>query len=542
MGYPLLPKLYYLQNFKSALQWLDRSYGDLLSGDEAAFIREFSSLPSQSQALLVRLIMRKGQLFRASKISYSEIDDIASAMCFLVDLGWIDPHPRLALADLFKVVNRAEVNEIFPALPRGLTKGQSLEALSGSHGEARRFEDWRGAACERVYSISIAPLCTRLRLLFFGNFRQDWSEFVLADLGILKYEAVALSPACRAFHARADIESFYVLHECEQRLHEQAPLADVMARLPPGPLGHEWLEGRRAKLIYRIAEAYQRAGDCDSALSLYGQCSYPGARMRALRILEIAGQYAKVQSLAASAAAAPESDAEVQWLPRILKRVGRRLGTAPQSRTQPAHPERIDLIVPAPKAGAAVEMIALERLRAHAAPVYYVENTLINGLFGLLFWDVIFAPVRGAFFHPFHFGPVDLFSSTFACRRAGLIETCFARLDSGAYSPWIKETFRSKQGVQSPFVSWRHLDTELIDLALDCIPAIHLRGFFTRLLSNLRQNRSGLPDLLQFWVTEKRYRMIEVKGPGDRLQDNQRRWMDFCLKRQIPLALCHVRW
>ena len=29
------------------------------------------------------------------------------------------------------------------------------------------------------------------------------------------------------------------------------------------------------------------------------------------------------------------------------------------------------------------------------APVHYVENTLINGLFGLLCWPAIFAPLPG---------------------------------------------------------------------------------------------------------------------------------------------------
>jgi hypothetical protein len=36
--------------------------------------------------------------------------------------------------------------------------------------------------------------------------------------------------------------------------------------------------------------------------------------------------------------------------------------------------------------------------------------------------------------------------------------------------------------------------------------------------------------------------MIEVKGPGDRLQDNQKRWIDFCAEQQMPVAVCHVEW
>jgi hypothetical protein len=36
--------------------------------------------------------------------------------------------------------------------------------------------------------------------------------------------------------------------------------------------------------------------------------------------------------------------------------------------------------------------------------------------------------------------------------------------------------------------------------------------------------------------------MIEVKGPGDRLQDNQRHWLDYCHSVDIPVTVCHVRW
>lgn len=36
--------------------------------------------------------------------------------------------------------------------------------------------------------------------------------------------------------------------------------------------------------------------------------------------------------------------------------------------------------------------------------------------------------------------------------------------------------------------------------------------------------------------------MIEVKGPGDRLQDNQLRWLEFCGDHQMPVTVCYVRW
>jgi hypothetical protein len=70
----------------------------------------------------------------------------------------------------------------------------------------------------------------------------------------------------------------------------------------------------------------------------------------------------------------------------------------------------------------------------------------------------------------------------------------------------------------------------------------HLRLCLERLLEDLKENSTGLPDLVQFWPAEGRYRFIEVKGPGDRLQDNQRRWLSFFARHAIPAVVCQVQW
>lgn len=537
-----LPIPYYLHNFCTALQWLTARYGDLLSDQETDFIREFAALPWASQALLVRLIMRKGPHFRASKIKYAEIDSPERAIGPLVSLQWIDPRPLLALHELFKLATRAEIADMFPGLPRGILKTKAFEQLAAAHTECRSFEEWRGSVAERVFCVSIAPLTTRLKLLFFGNFRQDWSEFVLADLGVFKYETVNFSPESRAFQCRQDIEDFFALYECRRQFHDEAPLLAILEQLPAVRPGHEWLENRRAKLVFQVAREFERGGDRDSALKLYSTCRYPGARLRAIRTLELAGRDTDALQLACDAAAAPESGAETQKLARILTRLKRRLRMPQPGRASPARPERLDLIVPAPAADQSVEQLARDHLAAPDAPVHYVENTLMNSLFGLLCWDAVFAPVSGAFFHPFHVGPADLFSPTFTARRESELARCLARLDSEEYRDTIMARYAEKQGIQSPFVSWAVLNEPLLHSALACIPAAHLRLVFERLLDNLPENRSGLPDLIQFWPAQSRYRMIEVKGPGDRLQDNQLRWIDFCLRHQIGVAVCHIRW
>jgi hypothetical protein len=171
-----------------------------------------------------------------------------------------------------------------------------------------------------------------------------------------------------------------------------------------------------------------------------------------------------------------------------------------------------------------------------------VENNLLLSLFGLLFWKAIFTPLPGAFFHPFQSGPADLFTPEFGARRAALLEAQMALLDSGAHEQVIRHNLREKAGVSNHFVRWHKLKPQVLDLALQCIPAAHLKLVFRRLLDDLQNNCSGLPDLIHFYPDERRYQLVEVKAPGDRLQDNQRRWMEFFARSGIPAAVCKVSW
>ena len=119
---------------------------------------------------------------------------------------------------------------------------------------------------------------------------------------------------------------------------------------------------------------------------------------------------------------------------------------------------------------------------------------------------------------------------------------CLACLDSDDYRACIRRTFREKAGIHNAFVAWGLLDEVLLEQALDCLPAAHLKLIFQRILADVPGNRSGLPDLIQFWPAERRYRMIEVKGPGDRLQDNQKRWIDYAGRHDLPITVCYVQW
>lgn len=539
-------RFYYLDNFHTVLEWIGQRYSDLLTTEEQQFIGRFPALPKPSQALLVRMVMRKGNVFRQSKLAYDEIGCAKQAAHPLLEQGWIKDNPLLTLEQLFTVLKKNEITTLFrPALENpGMRKAEQLDALRAQFTEPRPFANWHPDAAEPVYELLISPLCERLRLMFFGNLRQDWSEFVLSELGIFQYEKVAFSASSRGFGTRRDVDHYLHLHRCRERFHEGDPPEDILAEIDAIVPENAWIAGRRARLLFQIAQHYERTDELAAALKIYRDCNFPGARIRTIRVLERLGEYGAAAELAASAANNPESEAEKQQLLRMLPRLERKLGRPKLPAAAAAPTATIDLLLPKPDAGMpfSVELLAGQHLAQDDAPVYYVENTLINSLFGLLCWNAVFAALPGAFFHPFHSGPADLYSPDFHLRRKQEFADCLSLLDSDRYKEAIRQTFREKAGIQSPFVVWGILSEELLELALACLPPAHLRKWFERILLDIRENCTGFPDLIQFWLHERRYRMIEIKGPGDRLQDNQIRFLSYCAAHDMPVAVCYVQW
>lgn len=538
-------RFYYLQNFHVALDWLHSRYADLMQAPEQSFLSEFVRLPESARALLVRMIMRRGEVFRTSKLTYDEIGCPRAAAAPLLDLGWLDAQVPLSLDALFEQLRVPEVRTVFARQPcgtprrwAGTRRSAMLEQLREQHDGARPWRQWWPDAQDDAWQVTVHALCRRLRLMFFGNLRQQWSEFVLADLGVFRYEQVNLSRQSRAFHHTQDIDTWLALQACREGIDEGMTHDELTERLALLDCANPWLAGKRDRIRLRMGQRAERAGDWASALACYRGNDAPDAAYRYARVLERAGRW---QEALAHAQSVDTDEAGTQKLARIIPRLKRHLGepVPRQARPRPAHD--VSAIV-LPRCGERVERAVRNHLHTEHAPVFYVENALVNGLFGLLCWDAIFADVPGAFFHPFQSGPADLFDHGFLARRRPMIEAARQALDDGSWRDRIRACHHAKQGVMSPFVHWGVLTPALLELALACIAPAHLRVWIDRLLGDIRANRTGWPDLIRFFPDQSRYEMIEVKGPGDRLQDNQIRWLQYGAAHGLPMRVVHVSW
>ena len=272
-GPPMFPphRYYYLHNFQRALAWVAERYDDVLDEPQRRFVADYAALPQPSQALLARLLLRRGPWFRASGLIYEEIGPAETAAAPLEALGWLDRDAAMTPDELFGLHTKPELLRLFPHLPASARKAELLDALRARQPDAKPYRDWHPDAGEAVWRLMAGEVCERFRLMFFGNLHQDWSEFVLADLGVFQYESVPFDAASRAFQSRADVDRYLALHACRAALDETpqaatgARLDALLAQVQACASANRWLEQRRAKVLLRIGQACERAGDWPAA-------------------------------------------------------------------------------------------------------------------------------------------------------------------------------------------------------------------------------------------------------------------------------------
>jgi DNA polymerase III subunit epsilon len=75
MTLPVLPVYYYHDHFTEMLFFVSETYGPVLTERHRAFVETFKTLSKDAQCLLIRMINRRGRLFRHGAFRYAEIAD-----------------------------------------------------------------------------------------------------------------------------------------------------------------------------------------------------------------------------------------------------------------------------------------------------------------------------------------------------------------------------------------------------------------------------------------------------------------------------------
>ncbi|XP_050946040.1 fanconi-associated nuclease 1 homolog isoform X4 [Cucumis melo] len=192
-----------------------------------------------------------------------------------------------------------------------------------------------------------------------------------------------------------------------------------------------------------------------------------------------------------------------------------------------------------------VEQLALEYYSGEGGGWQGVhsESGIWLTIFGLLLWDVIFSDVPNVFRTKFQTAPLDFGTDSFYILRQNSIESQLQKIQDGMGEEILITSWESHKGTSCNGVNWdRHSLAEL-RAAVTCIGGPCMASLCRHLAQDYRSWSSGMPDLL-LWRFNSEYsgeaKLVEVKGPKDRLSEQQRAWMLLLMDCGFITEVCKI--
>ncbi len=536
-----LPADYYRLNFIKLIRHVFDIYHDVLNDEEIHFFKTVDSLSGDAQKLYVRMLTRKGQIFREDKLQYDEISSTKHAATELENSGLIRFLHEFRLEDIFSLFTKNEWLELLKN--EGIIPPKSIKKPELHDVVLEVFNERQPTFDTAIFSLLGEDQFTSFRLLFFGNLYSSLTDFLLSDLGLIRYENYRLNSSNRFFNDRASIDShlsYYASIESIEEVllkGEEEILAFNLA-LPNKIEGDAALERRLCRTWLVLGRQLERLQCLDSAISIYNQANNSASRERVARILEKQQNSEACLALCLSMYQNPTNDEEYYFAAQFGARIAKKNGvTFPKA---PVYTPPQSTLILATEDEHNVELVANAHFNRTSVS-FYCENSLFCTVFSLVYWDVIFAPVASAFTHPFQSKPHDLYDSEFLERRHAEYSKAQQLMQNEAlFRSAVKSKWEEKHGLSCSLCYWQYMPWELVELAISRIPLQHWQAIFERMWSDLKNNRNGFPDLIVF--NENDYRLVEIKGPGDRLQKNQHRWMHFFHENAIPHEVVNIEW
>ena len=553
------PEGYYQNNCRTLVAFVLAQHGEILKPKVFNSLTNYLNASDGAQRLFARLLTRKGPLFRVDSLSYSEIDNITDAISELEYLQLVSYNPNFAADSILGLLKKAELVDLGANIPgiKKLKKGEILTEFSARFPDAALRQ--RASKCINWIGITHPEAWEMARVLYFGESVQDWSAFVLRDLGHIRYEKINLTQQTTRNLDESVLTRRY--STLSYRLIDHPDIAESLINELDQPWISRFAQRRKEKTLLRIAQWQEKQGNLTQAMATYSKVSMHPARERRVRILHKQNELTLLDALLREIEDQPIAEEEAQFAQRFGKR---QAGFQPKTDTiEIGHVDKkvelqclallLEQHLTHQESGSKPphQQIDYETVQHRKLPIdhadtqlagtssaypwgAHVENSLIRSLTGLIYWPVIFAPLDQAFTNPFQTGPNDLYMEDFVAARTQLIDELEGALqDDNALEDHLRNISKNKFGLANSLVNWSLIDGLGIDAISAALPSAHIRKLCHFLIRNLRLRRSGMPDLLVAYGPNS-YELVEVKGPNDQLQPGQRVWLKKMAELEIP--------
>ncbi|XP_023748691.1 fanconi-associated nuclease 1 homolog isoform X1 [Lactuca sativa] len=593
----------YQQNFCLLLQEVLRTTPHVFTHDEKTLLENFLLLSNDSQKLFIRLYTRKGPWFRMSNISYAEILDHQSAVKELSAGGYVcstETTSELHKDDFERILNLLNVGELREMLSlikkkhsQSPRKQDSISALLSAYEEKSRLLLKKMVLEKTGSCIRISPaadlLIWRVERLFFCNGEQDLSAFLLVDLGIVKYPTYNCVITDQIFSNRNDLLSYEEALEVAQIMDESleennssmvlkciaisdSHISIQTSKNSSAPFqcfSASWVYSKVVLLGVSFLESERRYNDAINLLKRL-LLNFRNDRRRGYWTLRLSTDLEHLGRVNESLSVA-ETGLDDPWVRAgskiSLQRRVLRLGKPPRRWKVPSFSDSIKRKIPEVhvegrplncKTGTksrfygedgeqcGVEELALQYYAGEEGGYWkgvHSESGIWLTVFGILMWDAIFADVANVFLTRFQTSPLDLETDYFYESRKNIIESLLVKIQQGMGEEMLITSWELHFGTACRCVNWnRHSLTEL-RAVVSCIGGGCLASICRHLAQDYRSWSSGMPDLL-LWRFHSDYsgeaKLVEVKGPRDRVSEQQRAWLLFFMDSGFNAEVCRV--
>jgi DNA polymerase-3 subunit epsilon len=516
MTLPTLPTFYYLDHFTEMLSSVADIYAAILSDEHHRFIARFCSLSKDGQCLLIRMVNRRGRVFRRDALRYAEISDIGAALDELRGGGYI----------------RALHQDDYAAFLACLSKASLLQGAKTARADGVRTA-WAKSKITEWFVAEIpfehAALCCRghefvvldnllplqfLLYLYFGKTESDLKQFALRDLGIMRTNTIA-SISARFSDAEEAYACFHYSRLSDTLEQKTVAVYQAAAEaILEGPAATtDYAADLKSRAACETGQFFEKRGDRELAIRLYRAGTSPDCHERLVRILYANGDKASAEELLRRLIDDPASDDEYLFATDFYARKygGQRTSACTELLRSGRTVVVDDIRRGNPEAGVAGVM------RREGWKVFFAENTLWQSLFGLIFWEELFE--SGQLHSNFDWMPQCLkdrsFKRVFAPQIAQKLEIIRAGNALGS----ILRIIAAKWGKPNGVFAWDRVQVEALRALLATAPPEGIVAMLEVMSRDYTQTHDGFPDLMLVHGSELLF--LEVKAEGDAVRRNQ---------------------
>ncbi|CAG4992819.1 Fanconi-associated nuclease 1 [Dyadobacter sp. CECT 9275] len=549
-----LPPKYYHAYFADVLNFVRKRYLPVLTETELHFLSEYDKLSEDAQCLFIRFSNRRKSFFRSNTLSYTEISDIPAVLEELLATGFVE---------IFQEVHRDRLPEVMELFTKeehlNFTKQLKPDVLPAKSIRKPDLVRWLMhtydfntlaallGSFEPIVKVCFEAEVMIMKFLFFGNRYADMTEFVVRDLGHVRFQSFSDEHLSIQFETRKDLDDTLMLSLMKETFDS------IKNELPPEEIFDwymNWQAGATGNLslkalpsfhqfTVKVAGWLERKKMLSQALSVYQLTLDAPSRERRVRLLYNLGETEEALALCEEISENPQNADERYFSQDFTEKINNKKKRVVKRTTQ------------ALKAADCIELPLFYRHRVEQGAIQYFqelgyhaffsENEPWRTLFGLLFWDIIYDTNVQAIHNPLQRVPSDFFLPDFYIKRsvqlADRIKDCSSREN---IEEIVTRTFAEKYGTTNVLVSWYEGSLEKVLALIAALLPEQIHAVMKEIAVNLRENTRGFPDL--FVWTGSEYAFIEIKSPTDHLSSQQLHWQHFFEKLGITSRIVRVKW